>query len=254
MPFPTVNYEYQPMFGVDRWKDIDGTDNGGAEFSDNQLIVTQWGVDDKKVDPATAYSFGDMLVPRYARAGETNRKRWETSTLGRVGSKFFLQNYQDAPQEDAVCAVLNPPQELKQQLAFSAEFDGGDVSDPDSYTFLKPQQGQFAWKMKIIGTEDGQNIIEDFSGSEFLFGQYLPINTMGGSPDPGDMQPFLKTSGADGVAPEPFDQSTEAGINELIAAVNRGDFFIPLIYEVSDFAFNPGAYGEIWWPYSASRG
>jgi hypothetical protein len=70
--------------------------------------------------------------------------------------------------------------------------------------------------------------------------------------------PFLKTSGADGVKPEFFDPYTAGGAQEMVAAVNRGEFFVFMeiraVLEQKQTTPVLTVNHTIVWPHSAARG
>ena len=151
--------------------------------------------------------------------------------------------------------VLAPPEELKQQLAGSVVFNGGDPLAVASYTFSKPHAGQLAWKGLLYESQTDANGLGgfDFNASlAYQIGSYVPLDLYGGTPD-GTYLPLLRTNGADGVTPVAFDMTTADGAAKCIAAVNQGNFFIPMVIEETDFDA-PGSYFDIWWPHSGVRG
>jgi hypothetical protein len=259
-----------PTYGVERYIEIAGT-NGGADVTHDNLIITMWQAEDKLSDADIPIVLGDILVPLYAvEAGpeavpENQRPAFQQGMHGRVGSQFqlwvdgFGGTWGDF---EGIMLVLNPPQELKQQLANSVEFLGGTPSfgadlpiPPANYNYLKPQMGQFAERFEMGGTFGPMTkipVLIDVPAS-IQWGSYVPVNffDVGAGTDPGYI-PLLRTSGADGVTPEFFDMTTEAGAQACIAAVNEGNFFIPAILPIETDAI--ATYYEINWPYSASRG
>lgn len=258
---PTPPYNYVPIYGVEQHLTnlpAEGG-NGGARADNDNLIITAWEVDTKNSGgSADPFVFGDLVIPRYASDGVSDEEKpaWTTPMLGRVGARFLLSTVSDPGFDEFMVLVLAPPEELKQQLAGSVVFNGGNTLDRASYTFSKSHMGQFAWKGLLYESQDGNDDGLggfDFSTSlAYQIGSYIPLNLYGATPD-GTYLPLLKTNGADGVAPVAFDMTTADGVAECIAAVNQGNFFIPLVIEQDDFD-SPGAYYDIWWPHSGVRG
>jgi len=241
-------YNYIPLFGVEPFIEIPGT-NGGARVTAQELIITLWQVE-AKGDVNSPIVFSDIVIPRYVKDSvpENEQPYYLQGMHGRVSSRIFLDNNGDGDFGPFLCAVLNPPQELKQQLANSVIFNGGDPLDLASYTFLKSQQGCFTWRSVVGDTSrfSQNNYLEDFAN--FQVGSLIP-GSLFAAPD-NAFVPLLSTNGADGVAPVPFDMTTEQGAQEAIQAVNRGNFYVPFIFTDDGDA----VYRDIYWPYSASRG
>ncbi len=268
-------YSYFKTYGVEPWKAIAGKDDGGAEVTGDNLIITLWRITEKVTegDEILADMFGPILTPLDVvdTTPDSQKAAFVQSMHGRVGAQFQLFVGDDAlwnadaPGEESfegLLAVCAPPTELKQQLANSVEFIGGtpsgDPSEPlpvENYNFLKPQSGQFSWEMRNTVCFNPNARIDPGGGDSLQTGQYVPLNVT----DAGDgwdetFIPLLKTNGADGETPEFFDMKTTAGAQECIAAVNAGKFFVPAMIPILGFAGSDGTAYEIRWPYSASRG
>lgn len=257
---PTPLYNYVPIYGVEKHlPDLPSQGgNGGARVDNDNLIITAWEVDTKNTGgSATPFVFGDLVIPRYASEGVSDAEgaAWTTPMTGRVGARFLLSTL-GSGFDRFIVLVLAPPEELKQQLAGSVVFNGGDTLDVASYTFSKSHVGQFAWKGLLYDSrDDNSNGLGGFDFNTSLayqIGSYVPLNLYGSAPN-GAYLPLLKTNGADGVAPVAFNMTTADGVAECITAVNQGSFFIPMVVEEVDFD-NPGAYFDIWWPHSVNRG
>lgn len=257
---PTPLYDYVPIYGVEEHlPDLPAPGgNGGAREDNDNLIITAWEVSDKNQGgSANPFVFTDLMIPRYSSEGVSDEEKpaWQTPMLGRVGARFLLSTANDGGFEQFFVLVLSPPEELKQQLANSVVYNGGDPLDVASYTFTKSQAGQFAWKgLMYISADSGDTGINAFSGgSNFSYdiGQYIPLNLFS-QPD-ATYLPLLRTNGADGNAPEAFDMTTPDGVAECITAVNRGEFYVPLLLEEAEYE-SPGAYFDVWWPHSIPRG
>lgn len=258
---PTPLYNYIPIYGVEEHlPDLPAPGgNGGARADNDNLIITAWEVDTKNGgSSATPFVFGDLIIPRYASDGVSDEEKpaWTTPMLGRVGARFFLSTINDPGFDTYLVLVLAPPQELKQQLAGSVVFNGGDPLSVSSYTFSKSQVGQFAWKgLMYEANFESADGMGGFDSELFNYqiGSYINLNLLG-SPE-GTYLPLLKTNGANGVAPEAFNMTTADGVAECITAINQGSFFIPMVLEEAEFDTpNSGAYFDVWWPHSGVRG
>ena len=256
---PTPGYNLVPHFGLDRWKEIPGLPNGGAEFSGDNLIITLWGAQNTKPpSPGTLPVIGDLLVARYANESvpEDQRNAFDSAHLAKLGARFLLDDFDDALQDNFLLAVLNPPAEIKQQLAGSVVFNGGDPLDAANYSFPKSQQSQFVWGQLAVANP-GSNSFQPAPGGDppYAISQYAPLNVPTGAGDV-TLLPFLRTNGADGVAPVGFDQASAGGVQEMIDVVDKGgEYYIALFMDVSSVA--QGGDAQIYtfdYPYSASRG
>ena len=256
---PSPDYSYIPTFGVEDYIAVPDT-NGGARVTNDNLVITQWMLTDFDGYAEIEFDARGILIPRSVdiAVGADQRPAFELGMKGRVGSRWFLDALRANPSIDLALAVLEPPQELKQQLANSVIYNPNNLDpapnplDVTSYRFLKTHQGQFAWKFAVGASTfgDGQGKLEGPEPVEGFVGSFIPLNTQGGVPD-ASFFPLLKTNGADGEQPVFFNPATAAGVQETIAAVNRGEFYVPFIWEPIG---SDGSYYDLTWPYSASRG
>ena len=249
---PTPAYDYVPQYGVEPFDVSKGVEGGAIRTGEN-LIATLWRLSDKTPGgSATPFAYSGILIPRSENVNvpEAQRVAFEPGMSGRVGARIFLSDPQVTEEVDIVLAVLNPPEELKQQLAGSVVYGGGDPFDVANYTFLKSQQGQFAWQGETWDADSGQGSWQGESLAHM--GSYIDLNLFA-QPSTAYF-PLLRTDGTDGVAPEAFDMTTEVGVQECIAAVNKGDFFVPFLFGGDGGSPTAGLYRKIWWAHSLTRG
>lgn len=239
-----ATYRYAPSYGVERFKDNGGL--GGAEVTNDNLLITLWSVDAKiPFDP------GSLIVPSYAdpNVPANEQPAYEQAAKSRDSARFLAQSFSFF-ETGFILAVLNPAQEYKQKLADAVSYNGGPVGSIASYTIKKSLQVSYLWEVYAIVSPPGfgGNAYPDIGIPPTVFSTYLDL----AFPPPGPSAapiPFLKTNGADGVAPVFFDRSTSDGVKEMIAAVNRGDFYVAMFIEPDG-----DAYVSIKYPHSVARG
>lgn len=261
---PTPVYNYLPTYGFEQYLPDVGA-NGGASVSGDNLVITMWDVDAKNGGGGSdGLDFLDLLVPKYASDGETDdiKPAFAAKTRGRLGASMFLDG--NGGLSDYMCAVLQPPDELKEQLRNSVVYKGGDPTATASYTFKKSHMMQFMWKTLRytargsskrginVGSLNGGEVSSSDEG-DIVIGSYIPINIFGSTPNTGYIS-LLKTNGADGQKPQMFNMETADGAAECIEAVNKGDFFIPMAMDTTVFEGATGSRQDIWWPGSLTRG
>lgn len=243
---PSADYNYTSVYGAEPYKDNGGL--GGATVTAQNLIITAWEVESKGGEPPDPFlEFGDFLVPAYVN--EALPAQRQTAAIQPMFSRHSAEVWLDSGITEAVCFVLNPPPELKQQLVRSVTFNGGDPLDLANYTVSKSLQGCYAWQGGCVTADISENDYQTAGLSDGVFSSYLPLGDRAGENDNTPL-PFLKTNGADGVTPVFFDRFTADGVNEMIAAVNAGNFYIA--YTVLLDA--PPAHVFIKWPHSLARG
>lgn len=246
-----ITYLYAPTYGVERYA-YNGGDGGAVETNDN-LLITLWGIEEK--DPI---EFGELIVPAYATENPditTSAElapAYEQAMKSRTSSRFLIGLL---PKYTILMAVLNPPQEYRQQMVDAVVYTGGDVTDLDNFTVKKSLQCNYVWRLEAINNSAiGQNV--DLPGADTLSASYSSYLDLGVGVPPtiptSAPRAFLKTNGADGEAPEFFDRSTPDGVKEMIAAVNKGDFYIGMFLLAN--IFQTGSYVNIVYPHSAARG
>jgi hypothetical protein len=266
-----TNIFYQPIYGVERANEkgevVAGINpNGiGADESAQNLLITLWSLTDFPAD-FSAPVYDSIQIPSYlntmpldapnswATGDENHAPGFEEGMSARVACSYFYLD-SNAKSPGVLMNVLDPPQEYRQQMAGAVEYAGGDPTNLSNYTLKKSLVGNMAWEQVDVSMAGvglyGQTAV-DIADTVF-FSSYLDIkmDTLGITT--GIKVPFLKTNGADGKAPEFFDRTTQSGIQEMIAAVNKGDFYIAYLVEglITDGNINRLT---IRWPYSASRG
>ncbi len=247
---PELDYSYIPTFGTEPYED---TVSGGARVTGDNLLISLWTVEDKEGEPpAPAVTIGEIVRPAFVDTNqlETIRPGYPNAMHSRSSAEFYF-----GPDDDTfvwpLFAVLNPPDELKQQLAKAVEYVGDDASDPSdlgNYLVSKSLQGCYAWYAEMLTAFGAMNKV-GIAACEFGYSAYLPLQPVGVSFS--FQLPFLRTNGADGVVPEFFDMSTVAGVRALIAAVNRGQFYVGMLLISEEVN---GTFARIRWPHSAARG
>ena len=243
-------YNYTPVYGVEPYLDNDGA--GGARVTGDNLIITMWSVANKKQPP----NFSGILKPNTINelAQPAQRAAAAQAMHSRHSAFFYFapEAYGDLVPKAGdilwpVMAVVNPPPELKQQLVGAVEFNGGNPADIASYTVKKSLQGLYAWTPALAQAEvDGDQNVWVSEASIAAFSDYIPLVNAPGTPIP-----FLATSGADGAEPTFFDRSTVQGVNQMIEAVNDGEFYIA--YYLGTVLDIEGAYSGFRWPHSTAR-
>ncbi len=248
----SLAYSYIPQYGVEPF--IDSVD-GGATITGDNLLISLWTAEDKGGEAPDPYVlFNEIIRPSTTNSDEeaSIRPAYEKAFHSRCSAKFFL-----APGGDGtwpVCAVLNPPDEYKQQLANSVRYIGDGASDPTdlaNYEILKSLQVCSGWQIPSINQASGSINSLLSLPVEAMFSQYIPLAPVGVTVT--RIMSLLRTSGADGQVPEFFDTSTVAGVQAMIAAVNRGTFYVAAFLMGVD-AVGVNSYCEIRWPHSAARG
>lgn len=253
---PNLSYVYMPVYGVEPYADNGGL--GGAVVTQDNLVVTAWQVTDKGLPPPDYVSFGQLLKPA---AVNTNPILQQVDRVG--GSQAFESRHSGlvyingdiggAVDPVTIMAfVLNPPPELKQLLQGAVTYNGGNPLLLSSFNANKSLQGAYAWRPQVYGTAVHNAV--SIVGGGAAFSSYLFYSDLPG--DSANLRiPFLKTNGANGVAPVFFDASTANGVKQMIEAVNDGDFFICYVMVVdTDPAGGNASYNGVVYPHSAARG
>jgi hypothetical protein len=236
-----VEYFYVPLFGVEKYLPPNGgiEGNGGAEETNDNLLATLWTWDNE------ADAAGELLVPiadADTSGGEpipdNLRNLLRANMKSRVATQFVFEG---APKFDGLLAILNPPQEYKQQIAGAVERIGDiAVDEEEAVNFTRPTASLNSWWVKCAF----RDTVEEFEMEtpEFIEAEMSGFFEF----------PFFKTNGADGNPPETFwDLSgppTNADYDRMIAAFNSGDFYVGMLLFPTDNCIS------IEWPYSTSRG
>jgi hypothetical protein len=238
-----VSYTYVPIYGVEPYDAMNvpvaQEFGGGADITNDNLLITLWGVD--LVDLAIPLT-GELLKPypntqagandaAAAAAGGLNNYLEGFSQFynSRYSSRFIFSRNEEF-QHDQLLGVMQPPQDLKNQLALAVKTNNNSVSFQASVLSLP------AWHYYVTNLFNGA-----ISGFAF-FG--------GGSPSIFGTIPFLKTSGANGVFPVAFDTSTIAGLKAMFDAVILGNFYVPVLIGTSE---NIDLAHDLAWGHSPGR-
>lgn len=251
-------YTYEPVYGAEPYKDNGGV--GGANVTGDNLVITAWEVGKKFGNPPDYMSFGQILKPvsQNSANGETGAPLNETDGISggiqAFPSRHSFKGYIVSSAFNVVGLVLNPPPEMKQLLAGSLAYNGGDPFDPTSYTVSKSLQCSYAWRFGLDDAEEAHNI-QTVSVGAALFSTYYWLNDLIFDAAIARV-PFLKTNGANGIAPVFFDASISSGVNEMIEAVNDGgDYFVAFSMPIDTGSENEiGNYMNVVYPHSAARG
>lgn len=251
-----LDYQFSPQYGVEP-----SNGKGGIDITQDNLVIGVWGLDPQAIPTLV---FTELLKPVTENDyyPKNLQQGFAQAMDSRHSALFFLATgvINGPSNVNFNAMVLNPPPEYKQQMVDAVSFNGGDPTDLANYTIKKSLQGNYAWRFTselidtVSGSRNAQGVQYGTAGQKVnWYSTYLPLpSTQFGG---GFEMAFLKTSGADGVAPQFFDRTTVNGVNEMIEAVNDGDFFIAVgaIYNNNNDNI-PGWYQGITWPHSAARG
>lgn len=244
-----LNYVYEHMYGVEPFDAV----TGGAKVTGQNLIITAWSVTAFDSGPPLSYTLGGLLQPASQNDNLLAQRRVATEQTfhSRVSAQFLAGGMQTSALPDMLMLVLNPPPELRQQWAQSITYTGGNPADLTSYTIKKSQMCGYLWDVVIENTPQSQALlINDEPDSHAFWGTYVDLGDYAGAPEA--FLPLLKTSGEDGQQPVQFDVTTPQGVTELIAAVNAGEFYVPLFISQE---FSEGVFRvTLKYPHSAARG
>jgi hypothetical protein len=231
-------YIYIPSYGIERYK----KSNNGAEETNDNLLITLWQVIDS--DPVL---LGDLFIQNYARDNVpvAEQPAYEQAFKSRDSARFYFK-FVAPPNPPTLFAVLNPSQEYQQKMVDAIVYNGGPVALLSSYMIKKSLQSNYVWDVFEQLAPTGRNVYAPGADLNATFSTYLDL---GASAAP---LAFLKTNGADGNTPEFFDRSTSDGVKEMIAAVNKGDFYVGMI--ISAQSETDGGYITIKYPHSVARG
>lgn len=249
-----LSYIFSPFYGVEPFD----PKTTGAVLTGHNLVVTVWTVDDKGDEPQFVEP-GFLLQPASQNDNLVASRRGagvQAMNSRCSAQMFFRADPTDKVGEvltDELLFVLNPPPELRQQWAQNVIFNGGDPADPANYTVLRSLMGGYTWVVDYDEVFSNQQIIQNANGSALYdFGSIMDLGEYDGTPD--ISIGLLKTSGADGQPPEFFDNTTSQGVAEMLAAVNAGAFFIPLIVVGNFEPAGVPARVTITYPHSVARG
>lgn len=253
---PNLDYVYQPVYGVEPYQDNGGL--GGAKITQDNLVITAWQILAKAIPAPAYFTFGPLI-----KSAEVNTALDPAARVAglqafpsRHSTYFYFNGNTGAMQVPVqiLGLVLNPPPEMKQLLQGAVEYNGGNPALLSSYTVKKSLQAAYAWR--AMWYQANSHNLQLLSGSGGLFSSYLFFTDASPLEATSGRLPFLKTNGADGVAPTFFDASTPTGVNQMIEAVNDGEFFVmyATVVDVAEDEDPPvGNYVDIFYPHSAAR-
>jgi hypothetical protein len=263
----TTPYDFIPLYGVEPSKSVPGSYTsdaeglvpapeataaygGGSEVTGDNLLIGLWSITDigasAPIQGARIRLGGELESDGFGvPPGITDYlKMFEPAFASRTSLKFLLNTAGDL--EWPVFGVLNPPGALKDKMR-------GAVKDPKidpavvpwgvSWTALKSILDSASWSVRNIEQAGGLSAQVPSGGDFFLAGNGYPIDLTGGA------LPLLRTNGADGEYPTFYDNTTPAGVMEQFAAMESGDFYIPMLFDGND-----GFFQEVAWPHSGARG
>jgi hypothetical protein len=264
-----ADYQFIHHYGCEPYADNDGA--GGAKITAQNLVITSWGQTNAEEGPdATFFNETVLLIPNPDNT-DVGISAFERSVQSQgFHSRHSAHTYvqQNASGQSPIITpvgyVLNPPPEFKQAMAGALVYDGGDPLLFASFTGKKSLMSQYDWRYAVESVAPRAaptNFDIDTTPAGILvtraaYSTYLELPSLGSGPF---QLPFLKTSGADGSVPQFFDRTTAAGVKEMIAAVNRGEFFVfmqlsGVVLGGQDPAPSLATQHTIVWPHSAARG
>ena len=245
-----LDYLFSHLYGFEPYLDNAGA--GGASLTSHNLVVTLWSGSVDIEDPNSIAVFGSLLKPvsQNDNIDPVKRAAGAQAFSSRCSAEFFFENVPEGEEPiNQVIAVANPPPEMRQQLAGAVQYNGGNPALLSSYTVSKSLQSCYLWTTELWDSGGFSENYFDSQASTYYVGTYLPLGDYTGVE--ATSVPFLKKSGADGQTPEFFDRTTVQGVQEMIAAINAGDFFVPLFI---DFNGSAHVHAKIMWPHSVARG
>jgi hypothetical protein len=249
------SYVYVPAYGIEPYAALGTPESaqtgGGAKVTQDNLIVSLWGnitfqngvpSAGKLMKPASAFGdFLEALLPGFV--GFPNNG-WKTEFASRYAARFVLELKGKEDIDYPILGVMNPPAALKQRLAGALEVAASGAPQGYTVTVKKPITDNVSWNI------NAQSI--DIEGSYAGGASGFDAEVAGVFAD----LPFCATDGSDGVFPTfyaglfDFPSPTLGQVKTLIAALNRGNFFIP--FEIGAEAGSLAV--TINWPHSIGRG
>lgn len=253
----SFDYTYSPVYGVEPYIENGGA--GGAKVTENNLIISAWQNPDNiiSVQPFTG---ADLVRPIYANdnplVAQTERDAAALAFSSRHSARFHYVPIPVQPEVPAVtlALVLNPPPEYKQEMMGAVSFNGGNPATLSNWTIRRSLQGNYAWYDNIWSSEEGRNSTVLGASNYLVYAglrsTYLKLGEFENIP-----LAFLKTNGADGSVPVAFDRTTAEGAQEMVNAVNLGNFYVAFVMTVAPILEQiQGFYFDIKWPHSSARG
>jgi hypothetical protein len=236
----TVDYLYKPIFGIEKYLPPGNgiANDGGAEMTNDNLVISLWDEDLTQIlIPIAEAEPGGFFTPPPPQYANLARSFMSS----RVSARFYMEG---SVKLDGMVAVINPPQEYKQRIAFAVERIGDIVADgADAISIVKPLSSLDSWWVKAAEADLEVLQVEEFESPESVGAQW---SNFGGVP-------YVKTNGADGNPPEFITPggsvSSNADVDKIIAAFNSGDFYI--LMEIGGI-FDTSVI-SIEWPHSTGR-
>ena len=265
----SADYQFIHHYGCEPYD----ASTGGAKITQQNLVITAWGGTQGFDSLDEVFENAQLLIPNPNNSDPAISSMERVATAQGFHSRhsahtYVQQNAREEPTPPVIMPVgyvLNPPPEFQQDMCGALVFNGGDPTDKANWTAKKSIMSQYDWRYAAeYVARDARNLIAnnfaDLGGAgvstQAAYSTYLhlPNLTAGGN----FRFPFLKTSGADGVAPQFFDPYTAGGAQEMVAAVNRGEFFvfmeISAVSEQKQIRPVLTVNHTIVWPHSAARG
>lgn len=226
-----MSYTYLPLFGVDNYNPLDvsvATPYGGGAFeTEDNLLVTLWGVTQDEYGVPTAgnlikpYVFteaGAADVAGATAAGISNAEKvYGQFFNSRYAARFYLAFEGDDSAPETLLGVLKPPGDMKNQLAQALT---PPVSASAPLGFRTQARGSllssYLWYFGATDVEYGQLSEEATFGGPSLGG----VGSSGLN--------LLRTNGADGVFPQFYNASAQP--REVISALITGDYYVPVVF------------------------
>jgi hypothetical protein len=250
-----MSIAYQPLYGIEpynaRGVPLAADYGGGADFTQENLLVTLFEVTGDPEDPST-FTY-KRIKPGAATASGPIAELVFGSGYGkqlrsRNACRFLIQHDDEQPVERLFLALLNPPRELA-QLALDPNHLASALNPTDvSFNSTSPVFfSTLDWDLRFLQTDSfsvWESVPPGIINGAFI-GNPIPIGL-----------PF-KTTGADGTDPVPYGPYTS--VNDFVNVTNEikngAPWFIPLIFGYAP----PSASGlfavHLAWPHSgASRG
>jgi hypothetical protein len=246
---PDLPYTFMPLYGHEPYLSNGGA--GGSRVTQDNLVISSWSVTKKFGEPPEYMEFGTILHPAEVNTslGATDRVAGKQTANSRYSALAYLQDVDDPLPLGILGFVLNPPAEMKQLLQGALSYNGGDVNNLANYTVHKSLQSAYLWRGLHSSDGLGHNVVEINFANLPVFSTYLWFGDL--ATDANVHVPFLKTNGANGVAPVFFNPTTPAGVTEMIDAVNSGDFYVIYTMFVTD---DEATYYGTYYPHSTARG
>lgn len=231
-----ADYFYNPLFGVEPYKDVAGVGieaafGGGADITGQNLLVSLWAVDDPAAVSGRLFKperftseFVNVIAPAQEAEGVFGVEHGYMPALepSRTSASFMFNRLTEEGTPSftfPILAILNPPGEIKNYYirAFKAVLDATYPSglriDVYRSFFLR-----LVWQV----TFETFGLLVETSEGEYNFGNGID-GVMASS------FPFALSSGADGIFPHIPEAPTPSQMIAYADQVIAGEFFIPVL-------------------------